>query len=40
MERMQANTIAELMHLVARLELSPDARPAAPPGGAADDRPM
>lgn len=33
MERMQAHTIAELMHLVARLELAPDARPAVPPGG-------
>jgi FixJ family two-component response regulator len=38
MERMQAHTIAELMHLVARLELAPDARPAAPPGSAGQDR--
>lgn len=39
MERMQANTSAELMHLVARLELAPDARPAAPPGDMVRDRP-
>jgi FixJ family two-component response regulator len=32
MERMQARTVAELMHLVARLE-------PAPSGGSADDRP-
>jgi hypothetical protein len=37
MERMQARTIAELMHLVARLELAPLARPAAPPGDVAQD---
>lgn len=39
MERMQANTIAELMHLVARLELAADARPAAPPGDMAHGGP-
>ena len=33
MERMQANTIAELMHLVARVELAPNARPVVPLGG-------
>jgi FixJ family two-component response regulator len=32
MERMQVHTIAELMHVVARLEFAPDARPDAPPG--------
>ncbi|MBK8106970.1 MAG: response regulator transcription factor [Betaproteobacteria bacterium] len=39
MERMQARTVAELMHLVARLELAPDARPAAPPGDVTQDGP-
>ena len=39
MERMQARTVAELMHLVARLELAPDARPAAPPGDVKQDEP-
>jgi hypothetical protein len=39
MERMQARTIAELMHLVARLELVPPARPAAPPADPTQDRP-
>jgi FixJ family two-component response regulator len=39
MERMQARTVAELMHLVARLELAPDARPAAPPGDVMQDGP-
>jgi len=39
MERMQARTIAELMHPVARLELAPPARAAAPPGDVAHDRP-
>ena len=39
MERMRARTIAELMHLVARLELALPARPAAPPGDPAHDRP-
>jgi len=39
MERMQARTVAELMHLVARLAVAPDARPAASPGGAAHDAP-
>ena len=38
MERMQARTVAELMLLVARLELAPPARPAAaPPGDVAHD---
>lgn len=40
MERMHADTVAELMHLVARLELAPDARPAAPPGDVAHDGPV
>jgi hypothetical protein len=39
MERMQARTIAQLMHLVARLELAPPARPTAPPGDMAHDGP-
>ena len=39
MERMQARTIAELMLLVARLELAPPAQPAAPPGDVAHNRP-
>jgi FixJ family two-component response regulator len=39
MERMQARTVAELMHLVARLELAPPARPAAPGGDVAHNRP-
>jgi FixJ family two-component response regulator len=39
MARMQARTIAELMHLVARLELAPDARSAAPAGDVAGDLP-
>jgi FixJ family two-component response regulator len=39
MERMQARTVAELMHLVARLELAPDARPATPPSDVAHERP-
>jgi FixJ family two-component response regulator len=39
MERMQARTVAELMHLVARLELAPPARLAASPGDVAHDRP-
>jgi len=38
MERMQANTIAELMHLVARLELDPHARQAPRPGDVPMDR--
>ena len=38
MERMKANTVAELMHLVARVELDPHARPAPPPGGVPADR--
>jgi FixJ family two-component response regulator len=39
MERMQAHTIAELMHLVARLEFAPDSRSAAPPGDLGPDGP-
>ena len=39
MERMQARTVAELMHLVARLEPAPDARPAAVSGDVARDGP-
>lgn len=35
MERMQAHTIAELMHQVARVGFAPDPRPAAPPGDGA-----
>jgi FixJ family two-component response regulator len=39
MERMQVRTVAELMLLVARLELAPPPRPAAPPAEPPDDRP-
>jgi FixJ family two-component response regulator len=39
MERMQAHTIAELMHLVARFEYTPDARTAAPRGETPHDGP-
>jgi FixJ family two-component response regulator len=39
MERMQARTIAELMHLVARIEGAPHARPATPPGTPPSDAP-
>jgi FixJ family two-component response regulator len=39
MERMQARTVAELMHVVARIGLAPDERPAAPPGHMTPDVP-
>jgi FixJ family two-component response regulator len=39
MERMQVHTIAELMHVVARLELASDTRPGQPPDHAARSGP-
>jgi FixJ family two-component response regulator len=39
MERMQARTVAELMHLVARLDAAPPSKPLPTPGAAAGDTP-
>jgi FixJ family two-component response regulator len=38
MERMQARTVAELMHLVARLDPAPSSKPLPTPGAADDTR--